>query len=411
MSTPKPSVLIANRSYWPDAEATGQLLTDLSEFLVPSWDVEVLVGQPNRIVGDQTFQKSGVESKNGVKVNRLTHFSLPKRFPAARMANLVSFSRKAKSSLRKRKQVPDIVVSETDPFLLPPVVADYSRKTGCKFVAYLQDIYPDIAVALGKAKEGTIVKRIRESLRSAYQHADRVIVLDDDMKERLVGWGIEPNKIRIVPNWVDVNSIEPVKSENQFRIANDLNEQFVVMHSGNMGLSQNLNALMLGCLRDSVPNEIALALVGDGANRIRLQELAAEKKAGNRVRFFDYQPRNELGKSLSAADLHVVSMDARIKGCLAPSKLYGILASATPILAIVPKGSDVWQFVESESLGWVVEPGDVAGISQAVRAAFQTPRAELITMGARGRQIASERFDANRCMKLFEQVLEEVLAE
>jgi glycosyltransferase involved in cell wall biosynthesis len=146
-------------------------------------------------------------------------------------------------------------------------------------------------------------------------------------------------------------------------------------------------------------------LVGNGAKRKLLEQQASGIES---IRFLDYQPREKLGESLSAADLHVVSMDEAITGCLAPSKLYGILASGTPVLAIVPKNNAVWRLVESERLGWCVEPGDQIGIVNAVHDARSRSSSELRDMGARGRALAEQLFDKNVCCSSFEEVIQEL---
>ncbi len=407
----RPTAFFVNRSYWPDAEATGQLLTDLTVSMADQWNVEVLVGQPNRNPTGEAFLDRGVEVRQEVAIRRARHLQLPKRSAPGRMANLISFTRQVSRELKRLPHTPDVIVAETDPFFLPIVAARFARRRKCRFVAYLQDIYPDIAVALGKAKEGMIVRRIRSSLLAAYRQADRVVVLDEDMKTRLIGWGVPESKLRIVPNWVDTASLGPVKERNPFRAEHRLDDRFVVMHSGNMGLSQRLSVLLESLCDAQVDRSVLGLIVGDGADRLRLQQWVRERQADERVRFLDYQPRERLSESLSAADLQVISMDAAITGCLAPSKLYGILASATPILAIVPPGSDVWRLVEQHRLGWVATPGNVREIAERIEQARRTDPAERRAMGERGRQLAIERFDARRCIDQFEQVLREVVAD
>ena len=98
-------------------------------------------------------------------------------------------------------------------------------------------------------------------------------------------------------------------------------------------------------------------------------------------------------------------MGQEITGCLAPSKLYGIVASGTPVLAIVPKGNAVWRMVERERLGWTVEPGDRDGIARAVQAAAKVPCEDMLAMGHRGRELAERLFDKQICCRQFEAVL------
>ena len=114
-----------------------------------------------------------------------------------------------------------------------------------RLVVYLQDIYPDVAIALNKISPGFITKAVRLLLFGAYKRADRIIVLSHDMKQRLVEQGVDGNKIVIIPNWVDTQVVFPVKGgTNKFRLEQELNGKFVVMHSGNMGLTQQLDQLV-----------------------------------------------------------------------------------------------------------------------------------------------------------------------
>ena len=496
-------VLFINRCFWPDSEATGQLLTELCEFLAERWGVSALVGQPNWDTESDEFVKVGDQVRNQVQIHRLAHSQLPKSQRFARIRNLISFTlavRKwggsrleAGGGRREERQskgdargalnggqpglapdglgqtaasacgsggVREIIVCETDPFLLPLVVGPMARRRNARLVYYLQDIYPDVAVAVGVAKNNFFIRALRNRLKKEYLKAEAIIVLDEDMRDRLVGWGIRPEQLRIVPNWMDCSVVRPVKSNNPFRLQHGVNDQFVVMHSGNMGMTQRLDVLVEAWKRGSrlgsrleaggerleekqsadgacglgggkpglAPdgsgetsasacgsgetaasacgswgNEAVLMLVGNGAKRKPLEQQASGIES---IRFLDYQPREKLGESLSAADLHVVSMDEAITGCLAPSKLYGILASGTPVLAIVPKNNAVWRLVESERLGWCVEPGDQIGIVNAVHDARSRSSSELQDMGARGRALAEKLFDKNVCCSSFEEVID-----
>jgi hypothetical protein len=110
-------VLFINRSYWPDAEASGQLLTELCEDLAGPFDVTVLAGQPNQNPDQVVFRRRGWETRNGVHIRRVRHSQFPKRFFLGRLINLVTFLLGASlAALIIRR--PDIVVVETDPPLL-----------------------------------------------------------------------------------------------------------------------------------------------------------------------------------------------------------------------------------------------------------------------------------------------------
>jgi hypothetical protein len=170
----KPRILFLNRSYWPDAEATGQLLTDLTEDLADRFDVHVLAGQPNHIAG-HNGEFSDVQSRNGVTIHRTRHSQFSKASKVGKLANLLSFTASAYWHLRRRI-APDLVVAQTDPFFLPLIASRMRRQGDCKMVVTLQDIYPDVMVGVGLLREGRTTQAIRKLLQSAYQRADRIVV-------------------------------------------------------------------------------------------------------------------------------------------------------------------------------------------------------------------------------------------
>jgi colanic acid biosynthesis glycosyl transferase WcaI len=396
-----------NRCYWPDSQATGQLLTELCEFLAQQHEVQALVGQPFFPEADTEFETEGSEKRNGVTILRLPHLHLHRAKYMARIRCMLSFTRSVRTYLKRESKRPQnrdqsVWVCETDPFLLPLVVGPEARRRKIPVVYYIQDIYPDIAVALGVVKNHLPIRMLRSKLKREYRQADMLIVLDEDMKDRLAGWGIPPDKIEIVPNWMDCNAVQPIKQNNPFRHELGIDDRFIVMHSGNMGLTQRLEDLIDATRTLGQSSNIELLMIGGGA---KMSELKRHAKGTPYIRFLPYQPRERLGESLSAADLHIVSMDPAITGCLAPSKLYGILASGTPVLAIVPKGNAVWRFVESHQIGWCAEPQNLQSIAASIRVAAQTPREILLQMGMRGRSLAEQLFDKQLCCSQFEQLL------
>jgi colanic acid biosynthesis glycosyl transferase WcaI len=408
-------LLFLNRSYWPDFEATGQLLTELCEHLSESFDVHVVCGQPNSALR-QDFVREGTSLHNRVTIHRLQHTCFAKRIPAGRLLNLLSFSRAAAKYLRRSNLFPDVVISETDPFLLPIVAAKHAQRSGSKLACYLQDIYPDVAEAIGKVKPGFLTRQIRQRLKSSYQAADRIIVLGECMRARLQSppWSLNPETLHVIPNWADCQTIRPVdRINNPFRKQEGLQDKFVVMHSGNMGLTQRLDVLIASTANAAWPKNAVLVLVGDGAAKRQLQQLAASlhpsdfNLPSSPVRFLPYQPRETLAESLSAADVHAVSMHENITGCLCPSKLYGILAAGRPVLAIASQETDLCQTVNRHGLGWCCKPGDVGGIAEAIATA--TAATNQPAMNAQARSIACQRFDRLIVMNQFTRFFNELV--
>ena len=352
-----PKILFINRSYWPDVEATGQLLTELCEDLAESFDVSVLCGQPNRNPENVDFKKSGSEVRNNVQVRRVRHTRFEKkRGLLFRAANMLTFFIRATMSAVLGPR-PDAVIVETDPPLLCFIGFLVKRIRGAKLVLYQQDIYPDVALAMKKVPGWFPYRIVRSLFYFVYRRADRVVVLSTDMKEHFVASGVDVSRIHVIPNWTDPHAVYPIKESNEFRDLAELNGQFVVMYSGNIGLSQRLETV-LGAAETLKDNkQVAFIFVGDGASREQFENDAKRRELAN-VRFFDYQPKAKLAHSLSAADLHLVLLDPSLAPFLMPSKIYSVLASGTPCVVLSSEECELSNIVMENEVGTVCEPND-----------------------------------------------------
>jgi glycosyltransferase involved in cell wall biosynthesis len=404
----RPTVWFINRSYWPDAEATGQLLTELCEDLSVTFDVHVIAGQPNSNPTNEPYRRRGTEQRNGVQIHRAWHTRFSKGSLTGRCLNQIGFFLGALWSTIVLPR-PDVVVVETDPFFLTLLGIWLRWRHRCRLIVSLQDIYPDIAVALGKLREGILARTLRRLLTRAYRRAHRVVVLSQDMRDVVIEQGLNPMQIEILPNWVDTKRIVPIKEQNGFRAGAGLDRKFVVMYSGNMGLSQPLDVVLRAADRLRERPEIQFLLVGDGVAKRRLQDDAETMRLHN-VRFLPYQPRKELARSLSAADLHIVAVDPRVCRLLMPCKIYAIFASGTPLVAIAPPESELSRIVSSQRVGITVAPGDANSLIDAIRWGAEN-RHELERMGERARHLAVTRFDRRSATQRFGVLVTAVLKE
>lgn len=396
-SLAKPKVVFFNRSYWPDSEATGQLLTELAESLTDDFQVEVVAGQPNHVASSHDTSSLNSNVHNDVRIYRVRHTRFWKHSFIGRMANLLSFT--AGAFLRGLwLKKPTVLVMETDPFFLPLLGPWLSWNHKCKLVCYLQDIYPDIAIAVGKTRESFLTRTLRCWLFRAYRRAEAVIVLSDDMAQKCIHYGLPAEKVHVIENWANCERITPEKSENSFRKEHGLADKFVVMYSGNMGLAHQLEPIIEAAARLADSPDVAFVFVGEGAQKKKLESLARSRNL-NAVQFLGYQPRESLSSSLSAANVQIVSMRPEAAGCVMPSKLYGILAAGTAVLAICPHNSDLANIVEEHRVGAVCTATENVAlgeeIANSIRELLSNPtKAE--DQGRRARQLCLRSYDFNR---------------
>jgi glycosyltransferase involved in cell wall biosynthesis len=391
----KPRILFLNRSYWPDSEATGQLLTQLCEDLAVEFDVRVLAGHPGVVEEHVTWNRIGREHRHGVEIHRVRHLHFAKHSLVGRVFNMCSFTVSAFFwTIFCRR--PDVVVAETDPFLLPFIALWAKVRHRCRFVAYLQDIYPDIAVAVEKVPEGLLTRFLRAALWTTYRFADRLIVISEDMRDRCLRNGARAAQLEIIRNWADTHAIVPINGPNRFRRRHNLDGAFVVMYSGNHGLAHELLPIIdaAAVLAKSDPH-IVFAFVGGGVRRQALEDAAAERKLPN-VRFFPYQPTSELAHSLGAANVHLLSVKPQAHDCMSPSKLYGILAAQKPVVALLDPRSRDAQLLERHRVGVICDITDLAGSGEqlaAILAALAKNPQAVEVMGRNARALAVREFD------------------
>lgn len=395
-------ILFLNRSYHPDVEATGQLLAELCADLSGKHEITVIAGRPNFVrEGEAKTRLIQPEQHGDVRVLRVKNVRFAKSSLVGRGLGLVSYLVLAFWAALWVKR-PDVIVVETDPPMLPALGAFLRWWHRGKLVFYLQDLFPEVGIILGKLKPGVVTWLLGWMTRIGLRNADRVVVLGEDMRRRVIDKQVEPSKISIVPNWADTTAVTPL-ARSPLRDAWGLGDAFVVMYSGNLGLSQSL-ATVLEAARRLRDDGVEFVLVGEGAAKAGLVAFAAEHDLKH-VRFLPYAPKDRLGESLAVGDVHLVTLQKGLAGYIVPSKLYGILAAGRPYLAAVDADSEVAAITRVAQSGRHVEPDDAQALADAVRWA-KANRDELAAMGERGREFGHMHFDRKRSAALFDEMLQ-----
>ena len=292
-----------------------------------------------------------------------------------------------------------MVVSLTDPPIIGLLALWTARRTGAKFVFLCEDIFPEVAVLLEDFHNETVNRILDRINRYLLRRADAIIALGDRMRRRLVEEkGADPRVITILHNWADCEAIAPAGKNNPFARAKGLTDAFVVMHSGNIGLSQNLGVVLDAAAQLRDRRDLVFALVGDGAKRQALEAAAAERHLEN-VRFFPYQPKAALDDSFATADVFIVSLKPGIEGYIVPSKVYGILAAGRPFIAAVDPSCEVADIARDYRCGVLAAPGNASDLAAQILALYDN-RSETAAMGARARE-AAWRFDRHRAVRAY----------
>src|SRR5207344_401386 len=132
----------------------------------------------------------------------------------------------------------------TDPPIVPALALIVARRFRVPMVMICQDVFPEIAVELGRLKNPFVIGALKAVVGFAIRRADRIVVIGERMRERVIAKGARPERIRLIPNWTDTSQLTPEPHDNDWAREQGLVGKFVVMHSGNVGYAQNLDALI-----------------------------------------------------------------------------------------------------------------------------------------------------------------------
>lgn len=401
-------IAFLNRSFYPDTAATGQLLTELCQGLVErhGYRVSVVAGVPLISAGsDTSTHRSGIlvqrERYRGIEILRARGTRFSKRRFAGRFSNYVSYFLSA-CYAGLRLDHPDIVVACTDPPIIGLAGYLAARRFGVPFVMSYRDIFPEVARLLEDFQSESVNRVLQRVNCFLARKADRVVALGETMRQRLIdGKGADPAKTLVIPDWADCTEIVPGPKRNPFSIANGLADKFVVMHSGNIGLSQSLETLVHAAARLREYPDLEVVFVGEGVKKAGLIDLTQALGLDN-VQFLPYQPVEKLKESFAAADVFVVSLKVGMAGYIVPSKLYGILAAGRPYVAAVEDASEVTGITRKHDCGLLASPGDPGDLAEKILVLYRD-RARVRQLGANARAAALE-FDRPRQIQKYHEL-------
>jgi glycosyltransferase involved in cell wall biosynthesis len=273
------------------------------------------------------------------------------------------------------------------------------------------DLHPDASVALGRMKSSNLAVRTLNRLsNSIYRRADRVVVLGPYMADRILAKGVRPERVREVPVWSRRDEIFPRdRAGHPLREELGLQDQFVVMYSGNLGLAHQFEEVIGAAERLQDRPDITFLFVGDGP-RLKEVKAAAESKNLTNIRFMDYFPRNSLHLSLSVADLHLITMRDCMTGIVVPGKLYGAMASGRPTVFVGPKYCESADTIRESSCGQTIATGDIDGLTKTIVTLADQPElaAEL---GQNARRAFLRTYESRNCCTRWAEIVADLMGQ
>jgi glycosyltransferase involved in cell wall biosynthesis len=397
-------ILVLSQVYRPDPAAVGQYL---------AWSAEALVerGYAARAItsargfDDPTQRYPLRETLDGVDVVRLPLSSFGKKTIALRLLGMAFFLPQAILRGLFTPRLAAILVSTSPPLAsLAALVIGFLRRVPITY--WVMDLNPDQMIALGKVRETSLAARVFDAFnRMILRRASAVVALDRFMAERVNKKLDVSHKLTVMPPWPHDESHGegpgPVEhADNPFRHKHGLEGKFIVMYSGNHAFTNPIGTILDAALRMQDRQDLVFAFVGGGVRKKEV-DAAIRQHAPTNLLSLPYQPLEQTRYSLSAADVHLVTLGNEVVGVVHPCKVYGALALGRPILYVGPRPSHVSDLIDEHHVGWSLDHGDVEAAIRTIDLIRQTPPDELQAMGERAARLVRERFDERQMIDAF----------
>src|SRR5258708_1098659 len=360
-------IVFVNRYYDPDQSATSQMLTDLARGMAAR-GFEVHVVSSRQLYDDPGTRLTADEMLFGVEVHRVATTRFGRNHLPGRAMDYASFYVTCAVMLLKLLRRGDVLVAKTDPPLLSILAAPVAKAKRAVLINWQQDVFPEVASHLGADPWPRLLDNCLRRLRDASLRAATMnVVIGGRMSEYLSARGIPASKLCVIENWADDTAIQPKPtSASVLRARLELADRFVVCYSGNLGRAHEFDTLLDAAEALKEEPTFIFLIIGGGAKMEALKRGVATRALGN-FRFLPYQQRDALEDSLTAADLHLVSLLPTLEGLIVPSKLYGILAAGRPLIFIGDADGDIGRVIHRAQCGRSVTVGDSKGLANSLR--------------------------------------------
>ena len=419
--TEKKNLLIYAHYYIPDTASTGQILRELAEGMLDKFNITIICVVPSylgTIEDKYKKQKYYEEEINGVNVLRIRVPEFNKTNKKSRVKNIVSYFIGAMGATFKVGKM-DFVFSISQPPILGGLLGVWGKWIKhAKYIYNIQDFNPEQVLAVGYTKSKFITDAMMCFDKFSCKQSDLVITVGRDLvktvEKRFKGRKVP--KTVMINNWIDEKEIYPLTENNErviaFKKKYGLDNKFVIMYSGNIGLYYDLENLIKVVKRfkpgTKTPDnrEVVFAFVGAGSV---LDELVSyvEKHHMNNVVFIPYQDKADLIYSLNAGDVHWCVNAKGIKGVSCPSKYYGLAGVGKPVIGVLEAGSEIRCLIEDTQGGLCCEPGEYDKVEENIRWFIENAGSdEMKAMGVRSRENLEKNLTRNVSVRKYaEEIL------
>ena len=403
-------LLLISQYFYPEMISTGHILTELLvELASRGLKNKVICGQPCYY---STEKVDPYITYKGIEIVRPRNAQYKKNSLKGKVLNSTSFFFQAfVLGLKQKKRGPVLLVTNPPILgLIGPIIKAVKKRP---FILIIHDLYPDIAVNMGYLGPKSFITFCWRFLnRWIYNRSSFIVVLGRDVQRVILKQlsAKHHHKVIYIPNWADPSIIQPVKhAENPLIKQLELKYKFIVQYSGNMGLTHDMETIIEAAKVLRAKARVHFLLIGGGGKLRRIKEMIRSYDLTN-VTLLPYHARENLKYSLGSAHVSLISLEKGATGLSVPSKLYGIMASGRPAIAIMDEDSEVALTLKEFRCGFVTPPKDVNALVQSITW-LMSHETERRSMGKRAYDAFLSNYTVKLCAAQYHDLLYNMMFE
>lgn len=349
---------------------------------------------------------ASLRGRAGLTVDTVVRKPVNKSNFVRRYFNDVHYAFQSKKYWRRVKDA-DIIYLQSNPTIIVPMLLLklFQRKP---IVYVIYDVFPGHAYSVGVVKSKLLYRIMQIVQKPCYHMADRIVVLEEDMKRKVIGQGAVPGKVRIIPAWYDVSKTREVPpEENRFLKKYGIDpSKFYVQFAGSIGYIFHCDAFLELAKRVREYPDIVIQIVGDGPVKASFVERAKEAHLDN-IQFYPLQPVDLVPDVYSACSVCLIPLKKGVIGNGIPSKAAILMACRRVIINCVEKESYYSQMFVDNRMGVCVDVDDMDGLAEAVIDLYRHPE-KIGPMADRAQQFGREHYSSTAGIQKFLDVFEEL---
>lgn len=391
----KNKIMFVCQYFYPEKISSGVLPFEIASKMVEKgFDVYALVGYPKEYSDSSSIPME--DEINGIKIKRINYVQSDRSNFFGRISNILSFCWSVWKNKKVFKEI-DKCICYTNPPLLPFIIAILSKKYKFDMFFEIYDLYPDVAIKSKVMSETSIIcKLMNYATNYALKKSKKIILLSQEMRNYLVQSRERlplQNKSLVIPNWYKKQDIS-----NSINSSNKL----TVLYGGNMGILQDMDTLLETIIKLKNNPNIDFILAGHGVKKEKIENTVKKLNIKN-CKVLGFVPKEEYDQLMKTVDIAVVSLEMFGWGLGSPSKVYSYLALGLPIIAIMPKDTDVVKDIEEYNHGVYIQQENSDELAKQLIYLSEN-KEKVLEMRNNAISLFNEKYELNVVAKKYEKM-------